>query len=385
MGTRIHGLIAYACVTVKKGVVVQIALVAYVIVAVVQIIAAANAIQHFTNVSRPVGWVIAIFVGWIPVFGTAIGVYGAHVGWEWSFPASIFLFFGIPVLSVCCALTIESDFWSGRLATLAQVVTTFVVIFGYFYTVVPVFQKEKLAEDNARLQGANDDATIKLNSTNGLLFMADTELTLTTASLTQVEKERGELQATLDDKTRRDAALSAKLASNEVQLAMQAKALITAQRRLLAVDFTWAADEWQIRRNVSRPADEDGKFILQAQYNWPEPYEDLLQALKDVETKDSGRHFYSAAMLDGLHQMIEAKKSELKCEPFDSSMLNTYQMGLAEREREAALATSQSEKIHGAGEIASFQIGYLKTLNVQLNRCLAKESSVVDFIAKEYQ
>jgi len=44
------------------------------------------------------------------------------------------------------------DLWSNRAASWAQVLTFFVVVVGYFYTVVPAFQKERLSEEVARLE-----------------------------------------------------------------------------------------------------------------------------------------------------------------------------------------------------------------------------------------
>lgn len=44
------------------------------------------------------------------------------------------------------------DRWSGLLAAWAQVATLGVVIFGYFYTVVPVFQRDRLEEEVAKLE-----------------------------------------------------------------------------------------------------------------------------------------------------------------------------------------------------------------------------------------
>ena len=46
----------------------------------------------------------------------------------------------------------EVDRWSNRAASWAQVATLVLVTFGYFYTVLPVYQKELLEEQSARLQ-----------------------------------------------------------------------------------------------------------------------------------------------------------------------------------------------------------------------------------------
>ncbi len=70
----------------------------YLIFGLFQIAAAASGIQHLTGLWWLVCWVGAVLVGWVPVVGTALGIYGAHAGWEWSLPASVALFVGVPVL-----------------------------------------------------------------------------------------------------------------------------------------------------------------------------------------------------------------------------------------------------------------------------------------------
>ncbi len=70
----------------------------YLIFGLFQIAAAATGIQHLTGLWWLMCWIGAILFGWVPVVGTALGIYGAHAQWEWSLPASCALFVGVPVL-----------------------------------------------------------------------------------------------------------------------------------------------------------------------------------------------------------------------------------------------------------------------------------------------
>jgi hypothetical protein len=70
----------------------------YLIFGLFQIAATASGIEHLTGFWWLLCWVGAILVGWVPVVGTALGIYGAHGQWEWSWPASCALFIGLPVL-----------------------------------------------------------------------------------------------------------------------------------------------------------------------------------------------------------------------------------------------------------------------------------------------
>ena len=70
----------------------------YLIFGLFQIAATASGIEHLTGLWWLLCWVGAILIGWVPVVGTAIGIYGAHAQWEWSLPASFGLFVGVPIL-----------------------------------------------------------------------------------------------------------------------------------------------------------------------------------------------------------------------------------------------------------------------------------------------
>jgi hypothetical protein len=52
-------------------------------------------------------WIGAILVGWVPLLGTALGIYGAHAQWEWSLPAAYALFIGLPILLFVPLLTVS--------------------------------------------------------------------------------------------------------------------------------------------------------------------------------------------------------------------------------------------------------------------------------------
>jgi len=74
-----------------------------------QIAATASAVRHLTGLGRLVSWGGALLLGWIPVVGTAFGIYGAHVDWQWSLPAAAALFVGVPALML---LLLTASLWS---------------------------------------------------------------------------------------------------------------------------------------------------------------------------------------------------------------------------------------------------------------------------------
>jgi hypothetical protein len=79
----------------------------YLIFGLFQIAATASGIEHLTGLWWFLCWIGAILIGWVPVVGTALGIYGAHAQWEWSLPASYALFIGLPILLFVPLLTVS--------------------------------------------------------------------------------------------------------------------------------------------------------------------------------------------------------------------------------------------------------------------------------------
>ena len=79
----------------------------YLIFGFFQIAATASGIEHLTGLWWLMCWFGALLLGWVPVVGTALGIYGAHAQWQWSLPASFALFIGVPVLLFLPLLTVS--------------------------------------------------------------------------------------------------------------------------------------------------------------------------------------------------------------------------------------------------------------------------------------
>jgi hypothetical protein len=79
----------------------------YLIFGLFQIGATASGIEHLTGLWWLMCWIGALLIGWVPVIGTGLGIYGAHVQWEWSLPAAFALFIGLPILLFVPLLTVS--------------------------------------------------------------------------------------------------------------------------------------------------------------------------------------------------------------------------------------------------------------------------------------
>ena len=66
----------------------------YIILGFLQIAAFAAGLNVWLGIPIFLGFIIAMFVGPMPVVGTILGMVGAHSAWGWSWFAAFMLFFG---------------------------------------------------------------------------------------------------------------------------------------------------------------------------------------------------------------------------------------------------------------------------------------------------
>ena len=68
--------------------------VGYLALGVLQTAAVIGGIKYWLGVVTFFAYILATFVAFIPIVGTALGVVGAHYAWGWSWLISLTLFFG---------------------------------------------------------------------------------------------------------------------------------------------------------------------------------------------------------------------------------------------------------------------------------------------------
>jgi hypothetical protein len=74
------------------------------LVTIFQVIATAAGVAHLTGWSFT-SWLIAIIVGWLPLIGTATGIYGAISAWNWPWWGAV-TFFAWPTILVMALIGI---------------------------------------------------------------------------------------------------------------------------------------------------------------------------------------------------------------------------------------------------------------------------------------
>jgi hypothetical protein len=67
---------------------------------ILQVIATADGITHVMGWNSFASWFVAIAMGWMPLLGTATGMYGAIAVWVWPWYAAATLFTWPIILAV---------------------------------------------------------------------------------------------------------------------------------------------------------------------------------------------------------------------------------------------------------------------------------------------
>jgi hypothetical protein len=155
------------------------------------------------------------------------------------------------------------DRWSTRFAQWAQICSLGILVFGYFYTVRPVFQLQSIREQASKLQLENDAAAEKLKAKDAAIAISELALTGLQQHVAAITRQRNGLQAALDEENIRERTATQKLADLESRTDEQSKALLRAQRQLLLTNLTWAVRAHQLELPIgSLFYDEEGNFLM---------------------------------------------------------------------------------------------------------------------------
>ena len=95
----------------------------YLIFGFFQIAATASGIEHLTGLFPLLCWLGAVLVGWVPLVGTALGIYGADAHWGWSLPGCFAFFIGVPIVLFMPLLTVSISGNIRRRAAAAHALT----------------------------------------------------------------------------------------------------------------------------------------------------------------------------------------------------------------------------------------------------------------------
>lgn len=212
------------------------------------------------------------------------------------------------------------DRWSSRAALWAQVLTLGVVIFGYIYTVVPVFQKERLGEEVAKLKLERAKSVAQIKS-------MDSEANKAKNELRDLQKSKNAI--TVENKILRDKQKDylVKINLSHKSLAKVNSMLHSAQANLI--------NTRRLYIDLARKMFEYNTLMYFAQATPPSPYNfDRNSSYDDVYTQLSKRygnptndvnHTVSKIKTDSLGKKYNDEEQKRVSHTLLSEFLNNYE------------------------------------------------------------
>ena len=76
------------------GAAAGVAMICYLVLGLVQIFATVAGIAVTLDIPVVIAWILSSFIGYIPIVGTVMGIYGAIEGWGWALWQALALFLG---------------------------------------------------------------------------------------------------------------------------------------------------------------------------------------------------------------------------------------------------------------------------------------------------
>lgn len=226
-----------------------------------------------------------------------------------------------PVLTSSAGQQSGIDKFLQRLANFSQPALLALGVFGYFYTVVPVFQNQQLQEQTAKLELEKSAAERQLTSLIAQQGKVKEEIERLQK---EWNKERSRNLKLADDVAialNRETAAQRQSAEVQARLQEQLKVLETARWELAILDFLSAYFFPRINsafRYYNSDGDKQiGEFIVAAGKEWPSPFEELLAAIDAAEKKGGGRNDIPPSYYSELRGVIKANEQALQCKKPD--------------------------------------------------------------------
>lgn len=205
-----------------------------------------------------------------------------------------------------------ADLWLERISAASQPCLLALGVFGYFYTVVPVFQNQKLQEDNAKLEIEKE----RFSSDIQELIKEKGEAERLLSDIQQQLKHQAELakslQVELADLKDKELQAKEKLDSANVALKKQQKDLDFIRWDKLMVGLILHMGWDGLRGKNIYDIDEDKNAIFVVTENISDGYELLLSSIDDLSVSKSDykipAHYYAE-----LRKFVVTNEGKVRC------------------------------------------------------------------------
>lgn len=208
--------------------------------------------------------------------------------------------------------------WIGALSQIAMLI---VVLFGYIYTVRPVFQHQLLQEKLASAELDRLEVEGQIQVLQDEKEEVERSLHEVQNQVASIEAERGILEGELQKASER--AREAKADANQLEAVIQEQLnkLEDAGWELLMVDFTFVqllADAKAVTRDWNA-RESFPEYLQRHRDEWPNPFLALQSSIGGLRERNAKEPRYPDSYIDELSQFVESRKDELTCAvpPFD--------------------------------------------------------------------
>lgn len=294
---------------------------------------------------------------------------------------------------------------------MAQIIAVLLAGFGYFYTVLPVFQNQKLQEDNAQLQMSNaklqEDTKREESKLKSLAESLSTQTKRLESVQLSLEQERQNLnEASAKLKSAELGKKSAKKAATQAneKLKTELSNLDIARWKIVMMNFSqlaYMSSLWDNKLSdaLYKENSEDDSFILDADESWPKILPSIRSAI-DIARQRSQE--IPKSYYEKIEKHIEGHADHLVCPKPDfkelakqfnheykdiDALANSDANADVDRQRKAAESEGSTllvrkgdiEKIAGG-----YKIGRNYTLRAKYRDVIDKKSEVCGEIIHDY-
>lgn len=217
--------------------------------------------------------------------------------------------------------TSKNDIWLLRLAHLSQVGLLALGLFGYFYTVRPVFQTQLLQEEVAQLEIDKTNSEKTLES----LFKQETkvrgEIQTLHNKLTLARNDRERLSFEIENLRKNEIVLRNHLKTLNRNLQLTLTELDISRWRIFIQNFSLIATFTSIKTEslagYETLIDNPKQYFASQKKNWPQPYQILMTTITIYEDKLKQTQNIPESYFNEIRNMIEKRKTNLLCEEPD--------------------------------------------------------------------
>ncbi|MBE7421657.1 MAG: hypothetical protein HS110_04395 [Zoogloeaceae bacterium] len=230
--------------------------------------------------------------------------------------------------------TTKLDRYLQRLAHISQPGLLVLGLFGYFYTVVPVFQNQQLQEQTAKLELEKAAGERQLASLTAQQAKVREDIRVLQENWEKEKYRSARLATDVSMANNRESETRRQAAETETLLQRQLQILDKARWELVLLDFTFAnfAPRYNsLVRSFNADSNKDfGTFIATAGDDWPQPYQTLLSAVETAEKKGTNRGEIPHSYYAELREFIKSNEPSLRCDkPNFEVMRDEYKAAIA--------------------------------------------------------